>query len=172
MVSQPITTVYTREGDSGDTLVRTIRFPKYHPCIHFIGSVDEAMASIGLAIEGSKVESIAKNLEYVYELLSKIAGSIQTEWCPDEEVIAEIEKEIDESPKPRTFIPNYVKNPRYGGIASIAIARTVIRRAERWFWQCFYDTGLGCKNIGILLNRLSDFVFVIQYQALLLETST
>jgi ATP:cob(I)alamin adenosyltransferase len=172
MVSQPITTVYTRNGDSGDTFVSTVRFPKYHTCLHFIGSIDEAMASIGLAIESSRVETIVKDLEYVYGILSKIASSLQTSWCPDENFITEVERMIDEAPKPKTFIPNYVKNPRYGGVAPIALARTVIRRAERWFWHCFHDTGLGCRNIGVLLNRLSDLVFIIQYQALLLESST
>lgn len=171
MSSPIITTVYTHEGDSGDTIVSTIKFPKYHPCLHFIGSIDEALAFIGLAIEKYPNESIAKELEYVYKLVSRIAASLQTNWCPDESTIAEIEKKIDEKPKPKTFIPNYVENPRHGGIATIAIVRTVIRRAERWFWHCFNETGLGCKNIGVLLNRLSDLVFVLQYQALLTETS-
>ncbi|MEM1526310.1 MAG: ATP:cob(I)alamin adenosyltransferase [Ignisphaera sp.] len=171
MDSSIISTVYTHDGDSGDTLVSTIRFPKYHPCLHFIGSVDEALAFIGLAIEKCSSTPIVKDLEYVYKLISKIAASLQTNWCPDESIIAETEKKIDEKPKPKTFIPNYVENPRYGGVAPIAITRTIIRRAERWFWQCFHETGLGCKNIGILLNRLSDFVFVLQYQAMITETS-
>lgn len=170
MELQVITTVYTREGDSGDTFISTARFPKHHPCIHFIGSADEALAFIGLAIERCSTESVVKDLEYVYELIQKIASSLYINWCPDENTIIEVEKKIDEKPKPKTFISNYVKNPRYGSVASIAIARTIIRKVERWFWQCFHETGLGCRNIGILLNRLSDLVFVIQYQALLLET--
>ncbi|MEM1644628.1 MAG: ATP:cob(I)alamin adenosyltransferase [Ignisphaera sp.] len=164
-----ITTIYTRQGDEGDTIISTIRFPKYHPCLHFIGSVDEALAFTGLAIEKYPNESVTKELEYVYKLISKIAASLQTNWCPDENVIVEIEKKINERPKPKTFIPNYVESPRYGGIAAIAIVRTIIRRAERWFWHCFNETGLGCKNIGVLLNRLSDLVFVLQYQVLLTE---
>ncbi|MEM0368658.1 MAG: ATP:cob(I)alamin adenosyltransferase [Thermosphaera sp.] len=171
MDTPAITTVYTRQGDNGTTVIDTIKFPKYHPCIHFIGSLDEALTFTGLAIEKYSSESVAKELEYVYGLISKITTSLQNNWCPDESIIVEIEKKIDEKPKPKTLIPSYIKSSRYGGVATIAIVRAIVRRAERWFWHCFNETELWCKNIGILLNRLSDLVFVLQYQAFLTETS-
>ena len=158
-------------GDDGDTIVSIIRLPKYHACIHYVGSVDEAMAFVGLAIELCRVDAVKDRLTYVYNVLSRIAGALHTNWCPSSNDVSEVEKVMDSLPKPSNFIPNYVKNPRFGGVAPVAIARTVIRRAERWFWQCHNETGLGCRNIGILLNRLSDLVFLIQYQILLLESS-
>jgi ATP:cob(I)alamin adenosyltransferase len=169
--SPRITTVYTRSGDNGSTSIGSIKLPKYHPCVHFIGSIDEALAFIGLAIENSSVDLIVRDLEYVYELLLKIASSLKSNWCPSEDLILDIERRINNKVKPNKIITNYVKNPRRGGVALTAITRTVIRRAERWFWRCFHDTSLGCKNIGVLLNRLSDLIFTIQYQALLLEAS-
>jgi len=158
--------VYTRRGDSGNTVIFSVSgcIPKSHPCIHFIGSVDEAMAFTGLAIELVHDKSIREKMLKVYELLSRIAGSLYTGWCPDESLVESIEEEIDRAPKPRSFIPNFSPS---GGVAPIAVVRTVVRRAERWFWECFNKTSYDCKNLGILLNRLSDYIFVIQYEAIM-----
>ena len=156
--------VYTRTGDSGDTLLLSICLPKHHPCIHFLGAVDEALAFTGLAIELTSDRSIRAKLAEVYGLLSKVAGALYTGWCPSDQLIRDVEKRIDEAPKPATFIPNFSVR---GGVAPVAVVRTIVRRAERWYWFCQREANIGCKNLGVLLNRLSDYVFIIQYEALL-----
>jgi cob(I)alamin adenosyltransferase len=153
--------VYTRKGDRGITKICEKHMRKTHPCIHFLGSLDEAMSFVGLALENVNSKTIQEGLKLIYEYLSKIAGALATGWCPSEEDVRKIERLIDDAPKPNGFIPNY--NLEKPGVAYLAVVRATIRRAERWFWACVNTEDLYCSNIGKLLNRLSDYAFILQY---------
>ena len=153
--------IYTRKGDQGETSICERRLRKIHPCIHFLGSLDEAMAFVGVALENVEDGTIRDGLLKIYDYLSRIAGAVVTHWCPEDADIESLEKFIDESPKPEDFIPNYsLERP---GVAYLALVRSTIRRAERWFWACVSTEDLYCSNIGKLLNRLSDYAFILQF---------
>jgi ATP:cob(I)alamin adenosyltransferase len=155
--------ISTGKGDTGVTLsVGCLNLPKYHPCVHFFGSLDETLSFAGLAI--SMTHHYREELEYIYHILSLVAGSFYKQERPPVK-IEEIEERIRKFDiRLRGFISNYL--PGEPAVALLSIVRTSIRRTERWYWACVNELGLEDKGIGAILNRLSDYVFLLQAQVM------
>ena len=147
------------KGDTGQTLtIECLKLPKYHPCIHFYGSIDKTMATVGYTI--SVIRYFREELEYVYKILENLVSSFYKQEPPSYKV-EEIEERMKKhGANPKGFIPNYLIGTP--DVSLLALVRASIRETERWYWACVNEMGLEDKGIGPMLNRLSDFLFLLQ----------
>ena len=171
--------IYTKTGDKGFTsLVEGTRVPKYDIRIETYGSVDELNSYLAVVAEYAK----PINME-LYEYLKTIQRelfTIQTllatkdeEMCKKlpqlpSQAIARIEGNIDkidgELPRLQSFvIPG-------GSVVSAHthVARCICRRCERLYVKLASEQPVA-SEIGVYLNRLSDYLFVLSRFFLKLE---
>ena len=171
--------IYTKTGDKGFTsLVEGTRVPKYDIRIETYGSVDELNSYLAVVAEYAK----PINME-LYEYLKTIQRelfTIQTllatkdeEMCKklpqlSSQAIARIEGNIDkidgELPRLQSFvIPG-------GSVVSAHthVARCICRRCERLYVKLASEQPVA-SEIGVYLNRLSDYLFVLSRFFLKLE---
>ncbi|BES82143.1 ATP:cob(I)alamin adenosyltransferase [Pyrodictium abyssi] len=166
--------IYTRSGDDGYTmcLLTGSRVPKTHPCIEFVGALDEAEAALGLAqslLEASTASGdagrYARILEYMQVLLFRAGFTLAGRSCIDGDDIRHVEELIDEL---SVFIkPLFTINGGHPAAAATSYARAVIRRAERSLWRCIeaIDGNVPEQHrmVARLLNRLSDLAYALQH---------
>ncbi len=163
---------YTGHGDKGisHNIPLLGDVPKTHPCIDFMGSLDEAEAALGLA--RSVLETftndgrIAAQLEWLEELLFRIGFTVfGTRLCINENDVRTVEKNIDRLAE--KIRPGFTLNGGHIAAATISVARAIVRRAERDFWRCRpYIEGKANSDAlnvaGMLLNRISDLLYMLQ----------
>lgn len=167
--------IYTRSGDKGETSLFTgQRVPKNDPLIEALGSVDECNTAIGLSLshlpEEEKFNQLKEQLIIIQHALFDLGAAIATPRTRaeqdkinktrfDEEEIELLEQWIDqmdaELPKLRTFI---LPGGHPSG-ASLHLARSVCRRAERQVIPLNHHEDVSDK-ITCYLNRLSDYLFI------------
>jgi cob(I)alamin adenosyltransferase len=164
--------IYTRTGDDGDTgLFDGTRVPKCDPRVSAYGEVDELNAWLGLVracMEGqdqglaSMIEQIQRDLfalgarladpsHRIAERVTKAAVA-QNDVSRLEEWIDRLESDL---PPLRRFI---LAGGSLGG-ASLHVARTVCRRAERSIVSL--GTTAVEPEVLVYVNRLSDLLFVM-----------
>jgi len=161
---------YSRSGDDGFTgLLGEGRVPKDHPRIEAIGTLDEASAALGLArslcVDLTSVEIILDVQKDLYKMMAEIAATSEnatrfraittqsTNWL--EEKIEQISQEIE---NPNEFI---LPGDSTSG-AAMAMARTIVRRAERHVAGLLHSSAIDNLNIIQYLNRLSTLCFVLE----------
>jgi cob(I)alamin adenosyltransferase len=161
---------YTRQGDDGFTgLLGEGRLPKSHPRLDAVGAIDEATAAIGLARASCQSEQTSPLLLEVqrdlYNLMAEVAAtpenaanfrvidSSRVSWLEDK--IEGIGETVE---MPKEFI---LPGDSTSG-ATFALARTVVRRAERALVQLYHDGDI--ENITLIsyLNRLSSLCFLLE----------
>jgi cob(I)alamin adenosyltransferase len=166
--------IYTKTGDDGTTgLLYGGRISKADHAAEAYGSVDEAVAALGLAraLAGSSSEISSALLELQRELFVvgadlatnpeerhklKPGISLVTE-AMVETLEERIDKTVQEHPLPAEFIVPGA-NPVS---AAIDVARTAVRRAERRTVE-MRDAGKTVSQDALkYLNRLSDLLFVL-----------
>ena len=169
--------IYTKKGDAGKTsLLYGKEVEKFDPRCEAYGTLDEAVACLGLAKSLSNNNVIIDFLTNIQKELfvigSELATPIETNINPDKKLpriseknVGNIEKEIDNL-VPNIKIENEFILPGTSPISScLHLARAIIRRCERQIVKLYKDGQL--LNISILhyINRLSDFIFVLsKYQ--------
>lgn len=163
--------IYTRTGDKGKTSIIGGRVDKDDVRVDAYGTVDEVNCFVGQAIaqlEEHRVlfGDILEDLEKIQHELFDCGGDLAniSDKRPlklTSESVTYLEERID------TFIEEAPKLERFilpGGskaAASIHIARTVTRRAERLVVTLLNsDTKLGEEPLKYL-NRLSDYFFAL-----------
>lgn len=164
---------FTGKGDQGESnLFDGRRISKGDKVLELIGTLDEATANLGLAISLCLVSEFKNDLYEVQDQLSKLMGYIAgvkktgpevnsfltstTEWL--EKKIGYYGKSVD---NPHTFV--FSGKSTFG--ASVDIARTVIRRAERIAVIFFTINDWEGKEMLTYLNRLSSFLYVLYLYA-------
>ena len=165
-----MSTFYTRKGDDGTTgLLGEGRLPKYHPRMETVGTLDEATAALGLArslVQNAALQPILLQTQRdLYGLMAEVAAtsenaaqfrSIDTarvEWL---ETQTDTLTEIVEMPK-EFILPGETQ-----GSGALALARTVIRRAERRVAEMLAEGELENQDLLRYLNRLSSLCFVLE----------
>ena len=165
-----MTPFFTGRGDSGSTgFLGEGRVSKSSARIEAVGSVDEANAALGLAralTDNKKVQEIILQVQkQLYFLMSELSADEDTadhfdriqqrevDWL--ESQIAAFEKDFD---MPREFI--VPGDSQASG--SLALARTIIRRAERRAIALFESVGYKKEVLIAYLNRLSSLIFVLE----------
>ena len=165
-----MTKFYTRSGDDGTTgLIGNKRVPKYHPIPETVGVLDEVMASLGLARAQCRTEQSTVILLQVQRDLGQIMTEISA--SPDQAAqfrkigadrVAWLESQTDQITElvemPFRFI---LPGDTLAG-ASLDMARTIIRRAERMAARLYHEGLLENQELLRYMNRLSSLCFVLE----------
>jgi cob(I)alamin adenosyltransferase len=165
--------IYTKTGDDGTTgLLYGGRISKADAATEAYGSVDEAVAALGLARAFAKDEGLSDGLLRIQRELFVVGADLATN--PDErdrlepgvslvtdEMVERLETWIDElvaaHPLPNAFVVPGA-NPIS---ATLDVARSIVRRAERRVVE-IRDAGADVNDALLrYLNRLSDVLFVL-----------
>ena len=151
------------QREPGKTSIIGSRAAKNSAPVHFLGAVDELNSHLGLvkAMLPDKehkqfLEGIQRN---IMKLMSHAANISDKGYLLTENDITVLENEINGL---KTKLPGQSQFvlPGYNALeAQIHIARTVARRAERRFYDV--DEPKLCRQAGIYLNRLSDYLFFL-----------
>lgn len=160
--------IYTKKGDTGDTsLFGGQRVSKSAERIEAYGTVDEVNSYVGLAASYDLSDEGTDHLRKVQELLFTLGADLATPPSSEtrinrisEEDVQFLEDAIDEMEEELTPLKNFILPGGSQPGATLHIARTVCRRAERAAVACQKADNISDECIKFL-NRLSDFFFVI-----------
>jgi cob(I)alamin adenosyltransferase len=161
--------IYTRTGDTGETaLFDNSRVSKAHPRVDAYGEVDELNAWLGYIRSmgiGSELEAdlvhIQRDLFAVGAQLAdpaeRLADRVTKAFITDTDV-ARLEALIDRLEQEVPPLTRFILAGGVGAGASIHVARTVCRRAERRIVALAPVPDLLLVRY---INRLSDLLFVL-----------
>ena len=166
--------IYTKTGDGGETgLVDGSRVPKDHARVAAFGDVDELYAALGLARVHSDAE-LSELLDGIQRDLFAIGAQVAD---PRAQVaarkekaalgparIVELEKAIDAREARMPPLTSFILPGGTPLAASLHLARTVCRRAERSVLTAGRRETVD-PLIVVYLNRLSDLLFVLARHA-------
>jgi len=166
--------IYTKTGDGGETgLVDGSRVRKDHPRVAAFGDVDELNAFVGVACTQADAE-LSQLLDGVQRDLFAIGAQIAD---PRAQVasrkekaalaadrIAALERAIDARAAQMPPLTAFILPGGTPLAASLHVARTVCRRAERSV-LAVEPKGAVDPVILVYLNRLSDLLFVLARHA-------
>ncbi|HKK46247.1 MAG TPA: cob(I)yrinic acid a,c-diamide adenosyltransferase [Balneolaceae bacterium] len=160
--------IYTKKGDTGETsLFGGDRVSKSTKRINAYGTVDELNSFLGLAASRGLSEKGADYLRKIQELLLVLGADLATPLSKKTRIkrIAEdnirfLEDAIDDLDDELEPLKNFILPGGSQAGATLHIARTVCRRAERAVVSCNETENISDETLTFL-NRLSDFLFVI-----------
>lgn len=164
--------IYTRSGDQGETgLFGGGRVSKSHVRVEAYGAVDELNATLGMAVAATRDPEISGRLEKVQQDLFTLGASLATPGAEDGssraqvpplplDRIREMEAWIDEATEETPPLTAFILPGGSPGSASLHLARTVCRRAERGVVRLSAEEGMD-PDVLRYLNRLSDLLFVL-----------
>ena len=162
--------VTTGTGDEGYTgLLGSERVAKYDPRPDTFGTVDEATSALGLAratIKDPKVKEIIYRIQNeLYLLMGELATPPENyEKMGLRMTVEHVQwlEQVEESLKQEVEIPNkfIIPGDTLEG-ATLDLARTIIRRAERMAVKLLHDGVIQNSQVIRYLNRLSDLVFIL-----------
>ena len=180
-----LTKIYTRTGDEGITgLSNFSRVRKTDPRIEAFADVDEANSAIGVAIAAAHGEFDEPTLALLTRLQNELFDlgadlstplNVHYEYEPiriAQSQIDALEQAIDQYNEQLTKLDSFILPGGTALAASLHLARTVARRAERATWHAIEAHGTepvkrDNKDGGVnvlaarYLNRLSDLLFVL-----------
>jgi cob(I)alamin adenosyltransferase len=158
--------IYTRTGDSGTAgLVDGSRVSKSSLRMTAIGEVDEANAAIGVAIAAMSEGTIRSNLWRIQNDLFDLGADVATPGDVDGALriiapqVDRLEREIDDMNADLAPLTSFILPSGSAAVASLHLARTVARRAERAAVALNEAEALN-PDLLAYLNRLSDHLFV------------
>ena len=164
--------IYTKTGDSGDTgLFGGGRVGKDHPRVEAYGDVDELNATLGLvrALEpmpriDEVIVPIQRDLFAIGALLAtpdreKMRASLEKARIDDTR-IRELELAIDQCESELEPLRSFIVPGGTAKAASLHVARTVCRRAERRVVALQHTEELP-PIVVVFLNRVSDLLFML-----------
>lgn len=158
---------YTRRGDDGYTdLLGGPRVPKYDLRPEALGTLDEASAALGLARATAQREETRHAILHVqrdlYLLMADIAtieGKQAGKPRLTSEHVAALEQLIADL-DPKVSIPKqFVASGDSVAGATLDVARTIVRRAERVLARLAHEDALPSADGMVYLNRLSSMLF-------------
>lgn len=165
--------IYTKTGDDGTTgLVRGPRRLKYDLRVACFGTVDEANSMIGMArIHTSSMPKVDRLLAHVQNDLFDLGSDLATPGAdpqgaePSLRITAAqtgfIEQQIDQYNEGLRPLTSFVLPGGSPLAATLHVARTVVRRAERLVVELIAKEPEVNAATMIYLNRLSDLLFVM-----------
>ena len=164
--------IYTKTGDAGDTgLFGGGRVGKDHPRVEAYGDVDELNAMLGLvrAMEpmpriDEVIVPIQRDLFAIGALLAtpdreKMRASLEKARIDDGR-IRELEVAIDHCESELEPLRSFIVPGGTAKAASLHVARTVCRRAERRVVSLARSEELP-PIVIVFLNRVSDLLFML-----------
>lgn len=160
--------IYTKTGDAGLTsLIGGVRIPKHNARIEAYGTVDELNAHIGLIRDHCSEHTFDTLIEIqdrLFTLGSHLAAHPEKSKMKlpqiSEADVTFLEIEIDKMNETLPEMRSFVLPGGHFLISYAHIARCVCRRAERCV-SFLTTTETVPPLIGVYLNRLSDYLFVL-----------
>jgi cob(I)alamin adenosyltransferase len=161
---------YTRSGDDGFTgLIGEGRVPKYHQRLESVGTIDEAAAALGIARAACKAEQSAQIVVIIqkdlYSLMAEIAATPEN--APrfrgiDNARVRWLEARTDKIGAQVKLPKGFILPGDSPAGAAFALARTIVRRAERLVAKLLHEEELENTELLRYLNRLSSLCFVLE----------
>lgn len=163
--------IYTRSGDYGETsLGNGDRVSKLNPRIIAGGAIDETNCAIGAAISAGNIDELAELLRSIQQLLFDVGADLCVP-LPDDEPdllpvrtnesqVAQLEALIDRFTERLQPLRSFILPGGTAAAASLHLARAICRRAELEVLQLQAADRIN-PTIAIVLNRLSDLLFVL-----------
>ncbi|HXJ02618.1 MAG TPA: cob(I)yrinic acid a,c-diamide adenosyltransferase [Micropepsaceae bacterium] len=162
--------IYTRGGDTGETsLGDGLRVPKYHIRVETLGSLDEANASIGVALLYIAEAEIKALLQTVQNDLFDLGADLARPQRVDakkqvlrisEHQVTQLEENIDRFNEELNPLTTFVLPGGSSAAAYLHLARTILRRAERQMADLAAHEPINAEALKYV-NRLSDLLFVL-----------
>jgi cob(I)alamin adenosyltransferase len=164
---------FNKKGDKGETsLLYNTRVPKSDPHCEAYGTVDEAVATLGLARALSRKERVQHILFNAQKDLFILAGELATpieaydRFAASYPVITaqkvqELEDLIDGFEREVEMPGEFVIPGDSAGSAAIHMARSIVRRAERRVVNLQQNGQLPNDELLKYLNRLADLLFTL-----------
>ncbi len=162
--------IYTRTGDKGETgLFGGARVPKNDARIEANGAIDEANAMLGLALAYCSVPLIVKVLQEAQADLFTLGAELSAMSGHEDRLgiplltdadVTRLEQAIDEAEAPLPPLKNFILPGGPPDVATLHIARTIVRRAERRLLTLAQRESVRGTAIAYL-NRLADLLFVL-----------
>ena len=165
--------IYTKTGDDGTTaLVRGPRRMKHDLRVSCFGTVDEANSQIGVArLHTTSMPKIDRLLSRIQNDLFDLGADLATPGAdaagtePSLRIAATqtswLEEQIDHYNEGLKPLTSFILPGGTPLAATLHVARTVVRRAERHVVELMYSEPDVSPAVIIYLNRLSDLLFVM-----------
>lgn len=166
--------IATRTGDSGTTgLMYHRRVSKQHPRIEACGAVDELNSFLGVARAANPAEFVRKHLLETQQALITLMGELGLE--PEDltryrqdgypgitrDDTAKLDRLVADLEIQKIPVKGWAIPGENAAAATLDVARTVCRRAERRV-AALKDAGaLANPELLIYLNRLSDALWLL-----------
>lgn len=160
--------LYTKTGDGGKTSLLGGRVEKNNIRVETYGTVDELNAFVGKAVselDPNKFQDIINDLQVIQHHLFDCGGDLanvmkERQYKFQLESVEKLEYRIDELTDEAPPLRKFILPGGTNAAATIHIARTVARRAERLLVALNHETGDVPESIAKYLNRLSDYFFI------------
>ncbi|HLP78126.1 MAG TPA: cob(I)yrinic acid a,c-diamide adenosyltransferase [Candidatus Paceibacterota bacterium] len=164
--------IVTKTGDAGVTaLMYGRRVPKNHPRVEAYGAVDELNAALGLARASADDGWLREQLLLIQKDLVILMGELAT--APEDleryvrdgyslvtpEMTARLEVIVKELEAKKISFKGWATPGANVSSATLDVARTVCRRAERRTWAIQVPDA-GHSEAAVYLNRLADLLWL------------
>lgn len=161
--------IYTRTGDKGKTSIIGGRVEKDNIRVEAYGTVDEVNCFVGQAVaqlDQAIFKDVLDDLEKIQHELFDCGGDLANvtknrQLKLTEETVEYLEKRIDEFTEEAPKLERFILPGGTPASASIHIARTVTRRAERLVVSLMKEDPETPAVALQYLNRLSDYFFAL-----------
>lgn len=169
--------IYTKTGDDGTTgLLFGGRVSKADPVVEACGTLDEAVAALGLAragLENGALEAIVLDLQRgLFTAAAEIAANprARDRLVPGvslvtAEMTASVERAIDGLLAEQPLRPAFVVPGATPASAALDLARTTLRRAERVLVAGREGGMTVSATLIAYVNRASDLAYVLARRA-------
>ena len=166
-----LTRIYTRGGDAGETsLGDGSRVSKLDPRIAAYGTVDELNAAVGVALAGGVPSELRPVLERIQNELFdlgadlSVPAGVEGRLRIEQPLIDRLEEDCDRFNAELPELKSFVLPGGTPAAASLHVARTICRRAEREALAAAERVEIG-PLVLTYLNRLSDLLFILSRAA-------
>lgn len=155
--------VYTKNGDQGTSaLMNGRRLPKYDERFHFLGSVDELTSQLGsvkVVADMRLRDNLIRIQQKLMLIMASVADPYNRSYLLEKGETAWLEQEID---RLESSFPRKKEFVLPGGCelsARLDVARTIVRRAERWMASVdrLYHIDPAAMSY---MNRLADYLYM------------
>ena len=160
--------IYTKTGDEGQTSLRDgVRVPKDDLRIEANGQIDQLNAHLGIVrsmLDETQdvaslqlIHAVQRELMTVMSHIATPEGSSNPRELHAAGITAQLEQAIDSADYQGGFVV-----PGGGSQLSafVHLARTQARTVERRLWSLHREHSVD-KDVLVLMNRLSDYLFVL-----------
>lgn len=163
-------TIYTGTGDNGTTsLIGGERVAKDDKRVQAYGAIDELNAHLGLLAVVLDDEQTRLFIEHIEHRLLTVgcilANKKESQYAITDEDITILKERIDSLEATLPAMHEFIIPGGTEAAARANLCRTVCRRAEREIVSLQRECVIS-QNIMVYINRLSDYLFLLQRQLL------